>query len=108
MAFLTDNSEAISKTAENIRVSVEGNLLNSFFSLDKFNEGKDSLKKAFVEFVEFSKIEQEKFIKSLRNILSWKAVECVELPNKNFGILDSSLQRFSRGWRRASEKLQTV
>ena len=65
-------------------------------NLDKFNEGKDSLKKAFVEFVELSKVEQEKLVKSLPlyKVKSWDGLVtfCLEKPSNALNYLIRTLE----------------
>ena len=80
----------------NIRNLAEENLLSSFFSLSKFNEGKDSLKQAFVKFLEFSETELEKLVRytPLYKVKSWDGiiVFCLEKPSNMLKYLIKTLE----------------
>ena len=96
MAPLKENSEAIDKIENNIQISTEESLLDSFFSLNKFSEGKDSLKQAFVDFLEFAKIELEKLIRfvPLYKVKSWEGiiVFCLEKTSNSLKYLVTILE----------------
>ena len=86
MAPRKDNSEAIKRIAEKIRTSSEENLIKNFFSINKFSEGKELYRQAFVDFLEVSKVELESLIQNipLYKIKTWDGliIHCLEKPSK--------------------------